>query len=93
MTAPTYPWCKWRNPDLLINLTDPVPWCGDGEDQLAGNSINWIQFWAEIGETNWICPSTSRAKGAAGGQQCTERLEDRVSDDRRTGGQEDEMKE
>ena len=31
-------------------------WCGDGGDQLAGKSINWIQFWVRSsGETNWIC--------------------------------------
>ena len=62
--------------DLLINLTDPTP-CGDGELQLAGNSINWIQL--RLGpRTNWICPSVRRL-------QSSERLEDPGCDDKMTG--------
>ena len=35
-----------RSPDLLINFPD-ARWCGDGAHQLAGKSINWIQFRGE----------------------------------------------
>ena len=73
-TKPSISMCSGG--DLLINLTDPTP-CGDGELQLAGNSINWIQLW--LGRrTNWICPSVRRL-------QSSERLEDPGCDDKMTG--------
>ena len=53
--ASAFPRCKWPTPIYwLIWLIRW--WCGDGGDQLAGKSINWIQFWVRSsGETNWIC--------------------------------------
>ena len=79
-TKPSISMCSGG--DLLINLTDPTP-CGDGELQLAGNSINWIQL--RLGQwTNWICPSVRRL-------QSSERLEDPGCDDKMTGWQNEKM--
>ena len=65
----------------LIWLIPPP--CGDGELQLAGNSINWIQL--RLGpQTNWICPSVRRL-------QSSERLEDPGCDDKMTGWQNEKM--
>ena len=59
--ASAFPWCEWPTPIYwLIWLIRW--WCGDGGDQLAGKSINWIQFWVRSsGETNWICGTGSSA--------------------------------